>query len=208
MKKEIINNEVDVSKCIFYKEGLCCLSYAFVENGYDCVECCECNDCDYKQLQRKTKEYEELKKREKYLYNFLTNKYNYGSFRPMWGAYLLQYLFNEDLGDFFNEEEYAMSDTIKEKEKEITNLRQECEELKTQIETYSKILESPEFNVALTDVRTGEREIWRKLGNKAQKYKQALDKIEEYCKEQNLKYDTTACIILDIISKAKEGNNE
>lgn len=59
-KEQIINDEVDVSKCRFYKEGLCCLSYAFVENGYDCVECCECNDCDYKQFQRKTKECEGL----------------------------------------------------------------------------------------------------------------------------------------------------
>lgn len=55
-KEQIINDEVDVSKCRFYKEGLCCLSYAFVENGYDCVECSEYNDCDYKQLQRKTAE--------------------------------------------------------------------------------------------------------------------------------------------------------
>lgn len=59
-KEQIINDEVDVSKCGFYKEGLCCLSYAFVENGYDCVECSECNNCDYKQLQRKTIECEGL----------------------------------------------------------------------------------------------------------------------------------------------------
>ena len=35
--------------------------------------------------------------------------------------------------------------------------------------------------------------------DKLQKYKQILDKVEQYCKEQNLKYDTTACEILDII---------
>lgn len=97
---------------------------------------------------------------------------------------------------------------------------QECEELKTQIETYSKILESSEFNVALTDVRTGEREIWRKLGNKAQKYKQALDEIEKelkediYCENQECGCDDfEECLkctkehILDIISKAKDGKN-
>lgn len=95
---------------------------------------------------------------------------------------------------------------------------QECEELKTQIETYSKILESSEFNVALTDVRTGEREIWRKLGNKAQKYKQALDEIEKelkediYCENQECGCDDfEECLkctkehILDIICKAKDG---
>lgn len=86
---------------------------------------------------------------------------------------------------------------------------QECEELKTQIETYSKILESSEFNVALTDVRTGEREIWRKLGNKAQKYKQALDDIKECIDELDwtmLEY--TYKRINDIISKAKDGNDD
>lgn len=35
------------------------------------------------------------------------------------------------------------------------------------------------------------------------RYRKALDEIEEYCEEQNLKYDTTACMILDIINKAK-----
>ncbi len=62
MTNEIILNGVEVSKCRFYKEGLCCLSYAFVENGYDCVECSECYNCDFKQLFCKTVECERLKK--------------------------------------------------------------------------------------------------------------------------------------------------
>lgn len=36
------------------------------------------------------------------------------------------------------------------------------------------------------------------------KYKQALDEIENYCKECNLKADSTACEVLDIIHKAKD----
>lgn len=56
-------------------------------------------------------------------------------------------------------------------------IEQECEKLKAQIETYSKMLETPEFKVALIDVRTGEREVWRKLGNKAKRYTQALDEV-------------------------------
>ena len=36
-------------------------------------------------------------------------------------------------------------------------------------------------------------------------YLKLIKKIEIYCDEQNLKYDTTACEILDIINKAKEG---
>lgn len=35
------------------------------------------------------------------------------------------------------------------------------------------------------------------------KYLQALSEIEEYCNEQNLKYDLTACEILSIIEKVK-----
>lgn len=40
------------------------------------------------------------------------------------------------------------------------------------------------------------------------RYRKALGKIEEYCKEQNLKYDLTACMILDIISKTKDVKND
>ncbi len=40
------------------------------------------------------------------------------------------------------------------------------------------------------------------------KYKQALDEIEEFCKEQNLKYDATACYILGIIGEMKVINND
>lgn len=38
----------------------------------------------------------------------------------------------------------------------------------------------------------------------AEKYKQVVDEIEKFCEEQNLKYDVTACDILNIIDKAKE----
>ena len=34
------------------------------------------------------------------------------------------------------------------------------------------------------------------------------DNKEEYCEEQNLKYDTTACENLNIINKAKEENEQ
>ena len=41
------------------------------------------------------------------------------------------------------------------------------------------MLQNPEVIVALTDVRTGERDIWRKLGRKAEKYKQTLQDIKD-----------------------------
>lgn len=104
---------------------------------------------------------------------------------------------------------------INERLKQIEKLKrkeQECEELKSQIETYSKMIDNSEFKIALTDVRSGEREVWRKLGNKAQKYEQALDEIEKECKriiedEYTIYQATGICYeILDIINKAKDIN--
>lgn len=59
--KPIIIDGVDVTKCRFYKAGICNLSYAFVEEGYNCIICEDCPNCYYKQLHRKTAECEELK---------------------------------------------------------------------------------------------------------------------------------------------------
>lgn len=72
------------------------------------------------------------------------------------------------------------AEEVEDYSKALADKSKECEDLKAQIETYSKMLETPEFKVALTDIRTGEREMWRNLGNKAQRYKKALDEIEEY----------------------------
>lgn len=81
---------------------------------------------------------------------------------------------------------------------------QECEGLKAQIETVSTMLDSSEFRFALNDVRTGEREVWRKLGSKAQKYEQALDEIEKIISGNYETLDPLAKQqISNIISKIK-----
>lgn len=104
--------------------------------------------------------------------------------------------------------------------KQLARKTAECEKLKAQLEIYSKMLDNPEFKIALTDVRTGEREVWRKLGNKAQRDKQALDEIEKYFLKQCEIHKSSIgdyavqnmceqCEIkknLDIISKAKDIN--
>lgn len=46
---------------------------------------------------------------------------------------------------------------------------------------------------------------YKELDDKANDMYIILKKIKDYCKEQNLKYDTTACDILNII---EEGINE
>lgn len=76
------------------------------------------------------------------------------------------------------------------------------------------MLENPEFKIALTDVRTGERQVWRNLGNKAQRYEQTLDEIKKYINSQGIDHKWNMYIqrfrfgILDIITKAKDGENE
>lgn len=105
--------------------------------------------------------------------------------------------------------------------KQLQRKTAECEELKAQLETYSKMLDNPEFKIVLIDVKTGEREVWRKLGNKAQRDKQALDEIEKYFLKQCEIHKSSIgdyavqnmceqCEIkknLDIISKAKDRKN-
>lgn len=63
--------------------------------------------------------------------------------------------------------------------KQLARKTQECEELKEELATYKKILDDPEYRIALIDVRTGEREVWRKLGRKAERYRKALYKIKD-----------------------------
>lgn len=73
-------------------------------------------------IMQKQRECEEYKIKVRYIHSFLRNKYNYGTFRPMWGAYLLKHLFNEDLADFFDDKAYKMADTIEEKETELARV--------------------------------------------------------------------------------------
>lgn len=60
---------------------------------------------------------------------------------------------------------------------------QECESLKEQNETFHKMLNAPEVRVALTDVRTGEREVQAKIRRRLEKEnvnnKQALAPFED-----------------------------
>ena len=52
----------------------------------------------------------------------------------------------------------------------------ENNQLKTENETYKKMLDNPEVRVALTDVRTGERDLW-------QKYKPRMEQAEQKLKQ-------------------------
>ena len=61
------------------------------------------------------------------------------------------------------------------------SLTKQLDQLKAENETYKRMLDDTEVRVALIDVKTGERELWLKLGMKADKLKQTLTEIKEIC---------------------------
>ena len=91
-----------------------------------------------------------------------------------------------EIEDIFDFDEIC--DTMKGRMQEYEELRNALKEEEIHKRTYLKsFLDSKE---------------------ECERYRKALDEIEKYCIDQNLKYDYTACEILDIIDKAKEGHNE
>lgn len=100
---------------------------------------------------------------------------------------------------------------------------QECEELKDKLKIYEKMFDNSEFRVALTDIRTGERDTReqrdKRLTKENECYRKALDEIERHfecrcdiCRDNyGLGADCSVCWhkdIRNIISKAKgEGND-
>lgn len=97
---------------------------------------------------------------------------------------------------------------------------QECEELKDKLKFHEKMITTPEFTVALTDMRTGERDIREQydkgLIEENTRYRKALEEIENslkgYCKHMCMAETKETCnscqftAIFDIINKAKISN--
>lgn len=78
-------------------------------------------------------------------------------------------------------------------QEQLKHKEQECEKLKKRLESfqkdYSKLYQVVENKDYIKEL---------------DQYKQALDIIEEYCMQCNLRWDFTAQIVLDIINKTKE----
>lgn len=195
----IIIDGVDVSKCVLFENADNEMGCALT-----CCGGCKGKDCDYKQLQRKTAECEELKK------EIEENRW----LKIEMDRIRKKELKTSELVDDFDKINQSLSE-------ENNTLKAGLEKLKAQKETYQKMLNDPEVKAALIDVQTGEREVWHKLGNRAKRYKQALDEIEriitkmdadecaygdfdcENCNSDG-KCDTAAKrTVLDIIRKAK-----
>lgn len=67
--------------------------------------------------------------------------------------------------------------------KQLARKTQECEELKDKINIYKKMFDNSEFRVALTDIRTGERDIReqrdRRLTKENEDLKESLNSFEK-----------------------------
>ena len=78
-------------------------------------------------------------------------------------------------------------------QEQLKRKEQECEELKKRLESfqkdYSKLYQVVENKGYIKEL---------------DQYKQALDIIEEYCMQCNLRWDFTAQIVLNIINKTRE----
>ena len=75
--------------------------------------------------------------------------------------------------------EMALEDIENNPEKhleEYTELVQQLDQLKAENEIYKKMLEDEDVQLALTEIRSGERHLWF---NKAEKYKQTLQEIKK-----------------------------
>lgn len=192
-KEQIIIDGVDVSKCVLFENADNEMGCALT-----CCGGCKGKDCDYKQLQRKTAECEELKK------EIEENRW----LKIEMDRIRKKELKTSELVDDFDKINQSLSE-------ENNTLKAGLEKLKAQKETYQKMLNDPEVKAALIDVQTGEREVWHKLGNRAKRYKQALDEIEKILdngtkdtQTNNAKwlqqhYLARFCEIRDIINKAK-----
>ncbi len=74
-----------------------------------------------------------------------------------------------------------------ERETRIKELYQDgLDQLKAENEIYKNMLDNPEVHVALTDVRTGERDLWQKYKPRMEQAEQKLERIRKYFKNKDI----------------------
>lgn len=154
-----------------------------------CKATCKNTDCYYKQLQRKTAECEQKDKVIKGLHLIIDRLLEASGYDKHISS-------AEDFEYVYKDMDYKLG--------LIDELKQECEKLKSQIdadyEDYSQELKT------LRNIIENKEKRNARLFVISNNYRKALEEIKQYCKEQDLKYNTTACEILNLVSKAK-GNN-
>ena len=147
-------------------------------SGIDCLTCGEAEPCIYRIA---NKLQEQLQRKEEELRNICK-------------AFDIEYVIDKETGSLI-----GRCNKLNKKE-------QECEELKKQVCGLRPELKSMidkiccKYNVEAKNYHEKIIEIINNLD----KYKQALDIIEEYCMQCNLRWDFTAQIVLNIINKTRE----
>lgn len=180
--KSIIIDGVKVSECDYFcptKKQVC---YA---NNNDCNKS---PNCYFKQLARKTQDEQSLlnviddlqqqKNKFEAYYNDLGQDYD----QLKVDKAKLEAQIEADT-QYHIKEECNLRNIIKNKEKRNILLYKENNQLKIENETYKKMLDNPEVQVALSDVRTGERGLWQKYKSRMEKAEQKLEQIREIIKE-------------------------
>lgn len=203
-KEPIIVHGVDVSKCD--KLNLAS-AYGWDDPAMCSISCCKNGpNCLFKQLARKTQECEEKDKQIK----------EWNKYVNLVHSWITQAA--KDLGldteHSFGTEHFTFAVRCLKEEHE--KLKQECEELKDKLKIYEKMFDNPEFRVALTDIRTGERDIRKQRDKRLTKenthYRKALEEIEEFCTHYLMHNPQSESIdlniILNIVNKAKGGDDE
>lgn len=86
--------------------------------------------------------------------------------------------------------------TNKDVKKNIEDLLEGIDEFDSKYITYSAEVHRKVLGGILDYIK--------RKGQECEKLNQALDEIEKYCKECNLKFDYTACAILGFINEARD----
>ena len=207
-KEQIIIDGCNVLKCRHYQyktlndcemrypeSGDCeigLINYLF-DGNLDMEKLCVDNpNCYFKQLARKTQKLERLER---------TNKTHV------------------DIIDGLNNKYIDLEELYEQQKQECEELKEENEELNKRNNFLLRRLEVDDNDTSLVfklqnELQQKSNEFYHavvtnvKLSKEVDRYRKALEEIEEYCNNQNLKFDTTACEILNFINKAKDGNNE
>lgn len=176
-KERITIDGVDVSKCKHYKiNGKCRIPH--YQQGIRYVSCnCDEWDCYYKQLARKTQECGQKEKEINELHLIIDRLLEASGYDKNISTV-------EDFEDVYTDIDYKLG--------LIDDLKQECEELKSESFTREELITIQEKDI--------------------DRYLKALEEIEEVCKcnfhTPTLEEKELADEILDIINKAKGERNE
>lgn len=218
-KEVIMIDDVNVAGCEFYQG-------ATLDAGYCHQELIPCNqnypyehlcstfpNCNYKQLQRKEQECEELKGQLEPAAEMCPHCGVEVELPPYLGIYeclncgklivACSMCENKNCTNCkyrIDEELRAEKQKVQELQAYIKeDLAPHAQRLQAENEELKNQLQNPEVQVALSDVRTGERELWYKKGVKSDHYKQALNKVKKLA-------DKIAKINYDFLYESCNGN--